>query len=118
MAITGRDQLIDVFRETARRHASDRGYSIDDSTELTIRRFCQRGAGQIFAKAQRPGLTINHPQIARDITDAEHHIKQFVDQMIQNKITAGGSSTVLDDSDFQSASQLLCPAWPFCVDNT
>ena len=113
MAIDTRGGLQEVFVETARRHAQDRGYTVGGDVDL--RPFAQRGADEIFERARRNNVDVYHPRIMQDITEAEYHAKRFIDRMIQsNRARHPNPAGTLDSADFQAASSWLSPMWPFC----
>jgi hypothetical protein len=112
--IDTRGGLQEVFFETSQKHARDRGYDIGDDVDL--RQIALRGAEEILNRANRNNIDVYHPRIMQDITEAEYHAKLFIDEMIQSNRTRnpGSRSGTLGANDYQVASNLRSPIWPFC----
>ena len=113
MPITTESDLTDVFVGTAEKHAGDRGYEFRNSHR--IRQHAQQGADAIFERIKRTGADPYHPEIMREITEAEYHSKRFIDTMIQShRQRPGAQGGLLEDEDFQFSSSWLSPMYPFC----
>lgn len=114
MSISTVDGLRDVFFDTMRNHAGDRGYEF--SRTIPIRQFATQGATAVYRRITDNGWDPFHPQIMREITEAENHSKQFIDGMIRNhRGRTGAQGGVLEDVDFQYSSSWFSPMWPFCT---